>query len=152
VSNSGLHAQRMRPSSARQLADEILEEQIRLIHRESRETYGAPRIHAELRLGHGINCSRKRVARIMRKCGLQGVHRRKRRRTTIRSVDGAPAPDLVSRNFAAAKPNQLWVADITYVPTWQGFLYVSAVVDVFSRLVVGWRCATISPLSSCSTP
>jgi putative transposase len=138
VSNSGLHASRSRPKSSRALDDEILVEVITQVHRESRFTYGAPRVHAELRLGQGITCGHNRVARLMRCSGLQGVHRRKHRRTTIRSTDPIATPDLVMRRFEADRPNELWVADITYVPTWQGFLYVASVVDVFSRMVVGW--------------
>ena len=89
----------------------------------------------------GTRCSRKRVARLMRAAGLEGVHRRRRTRTTIRDRDGAPAPDLVERVFSASRPDTLWVADITYIPTWQGFLYVAVVIDAFSRRVVGWSMA-----------
>jgi transposase InsO family protein len=94
-------------------------------------------VHAELR-DTGTRCSRKRVARLMRSAGREGVPRRRLVRTTVRDRDAAPAPDLVKRVFRAACPNALWVADITYVPTWSGFLHVAVVVDAFSRLVVGW--------------
>ncbi len=140
VSSSGYWAWTKRPPSARAIGDADLTASILKIHRDSRETYGAPRIHAELRFG-GTRCSRKRIARLMRAAGLEGVHRRRHTRTTVRDHDAAPAPDLVQRGFAATAPNRLWVADITYLPTWQGFLYLAAVVDVFSRAVVGWSMA-----------
>ena len=138
VSTSGYYAWRKRPASARAVADAELEELIENIHEGSRRTYGAPRIHAELRDEHGILCSQKRVARLMARAGLQGVHRRKRTRTTRRDETAAPAPDLLERDFAAPGPDRKWVADITYVPTWAGFLYLAVVVDCFSRRVVGW--------------
>ncbi len=138
VSTSGYHAWRSRAKSLRALGDEILSELIARIHTESRGTYGAPRVHAELRLDHGVRCGRKRVARLMRQAGLAGVSRRRRARgaKTIREM--APAPDLVLRDFNAATPAALWVADITYVPTAEGFLYLAVVLDAFSRRVVGW--------------
>jgi putative transposase len=92
------------------------------IHERSRRTYGAPRIHAELMLDHGVRCGRKRVSRLMRSAGIEGVHRGRKHRTTRRAEGVAPAPDLVERRFAAEGPDRLWVADITYVPTWVGFL------------------------------
>jgi putative transposase len=140
VSSSGYWAWTKRPPSARALADAALSATIREIHRDSRGTYGIPRVHAELCFG-GTRCGRKRVARLMRVAGLEGVHRRRFVRTTVRDRDAAPAPDLVNRQFSADRPDQLWVADITYLPTWQGFLYLAAVVDVFSRAVVGWAMA-----------
>jgi putative transposase len=104
-------------------------------------TYGAPRIRAELADVDGRRVNLKRVARLMRKAGIAGVSRRKFCVTTVR--DGAPpAKDLVERNFAADGPNKLWVADITYLPTWAGFLYLAVVIDVWSRKVVGWSMAT----------
>ncbi len=140
VSPSGFWAWSKRPPSERARADAALTGEIRRIHVRSRGTYGVPRVHAELRYD-GTRCSRKRVARLMRADGLAGVHRRRAVRTTVRDRDAAPAPDLVNRTFRAAGPDRLWVADITYVPTWAGFLYVAVVVDVFSRLVVGWSMA-----------
>lgn len=137
VSPSGYYAWRRRPLSARTQANEALTERIRAIHALSQGTYGMPRIHAEL-AAEGEQVSRKRVARLMRAAGLQGVSRRKRMRTTVRAEAVRPAPDLVDRNFTASAPNQLWVADITYVPTWAGFLYLAVVVDAFARRVVGW--------------
>ena len=140
VSPSGFWAWSRRPPSARACSDAALTAIIREIHTDSRGTYGMPRIHAELRFS-GTRCSRKRVARLMRAAGLEGVHRRRFVRTTVRDRDTASAPDLVNRSFSATRPNELWVADITYLPTWQGFLYLAAVIDVFSRRVVGWAMA-----------
>lgn len=140
VSPSGFWAWSKRPPSERARSDAALTGEIRRIHLRSRGTYGVPRVHAELRYD-GTRCSRKRVARLMRADGLAGVHRRRAVRTTVRDRDAAPAPDLVNRTFRASGPDRLWVADITYVPTWAGFLYVAVVVDVFSRLVVGWSMA-----------
>ena len=140
VSTSGFWAWSKRPPSKRARADVELTERIRTIHQDSRGTYGMPRVHAELHHG-GTSCSRKRVARLMRAAGLEGVHRRRATRTTIRDRDAAPAPDLIERVFSAPCPDQLWVADITYVPTWQGFLYVAVVLDAFNRRVVGWSMA-----------
>jgi putative transposase len=140
VSPSGFWAWSKRPPSERARSDAALTGEIRRIYLRSRGTYGVPRVHAELRYD-GTRCSRKRVARLMRADGLAGVHRRRAVRTTVRDRDAAPAPDLVNRTFRAAGPDLLWVADITYVPTWAGFLYVAVVVDVFSRLVVGWSMA-----------
>ena len=140
VSPSGYWAWSKRAPSQRARSDDALITTIRAIHQDSRGTYGVPRVHAELR-DTGTRCSRKRVARLMRAAGLEGVHRRRFVRTTISDRDTAPAPDLVERVFSASCPDALWVADITYVPTWQGFLYVAVVLDVFSRRVVGWSMA-----------
>ena len=140
VSPSGFWAWSKRPPSARARSDAELTERIREIHKASRGTYGMPRIHAELR-DTGTRCSRKRVARLMREDGLEGVHRRRSARMTVQDRDTAPAPDLVERMFGASCPNALWVADITYIPTWQGFLYLAVVLDAFSRRVVGWSMA-----------
>ncbi len=141
VSASGYHAWRDRPASARSQADAALLARIKAIHATSRRTYGAPRIHAEL-AADGISVGRKRIARLMRAAGLKGISRRKWVRTTQRAKDARPAPDLVARDFKAEAPDRLWVADITYIPTWAGFLYLAVVLDVFSRRVVGWAMAT----------
>jgi putative transposase len=141
VSASGYYAWQDRPPSARSAADAVLLEHIREAHAQSYGTYGAPRLHAEL-AAKGILVGRKRVARLMRAAGLAGVSRRKGPRTTRRREGARPAPDLVERNFTAERPDQLWVADITYVPTWAGFLYLAVVLDAFSRRVVGWAMAT----------
>jgi putative transposase len=141
VSRSGFYAWVGRTPPARARADAALMDQIAAIHRESRGTYGAPRIHAELADSHGVHCGRKRVARLMRAAGLAGVCRRRTARTTRRDATAEVADDLVKRAFTTSAPNQLWVADITYLPTWQGFLYLAVVLDAFSRRVVGWAMA-----------
>jgi len=143
VSKSGFYGWRDRPLSARAQADALLSKKIARIHRDSHETYGAPRIHFELRT-LGVRCARKRVARLMREAGLFGCGGRRRKlRTTFRSqVERTPpAPDLVKRNFAPEAPDRLWVADITYVRSWEGWLYLSFVLDTYSRRVVGWSMA-----------
>ena len=141
VSPSGYWAWRKRGPSARTQADGHLTERIRTIHQASRGTYGVPRIQAEL-ASTGTCCGRKRVARLMRQAGLAGCHRRRPFQTTRRDPQDELAPDLVQRTFTASGPNQLWIADITYVPTrLEGFLYLAVIVDVFSRRVVGWSLA-----------
>ena len=120
----------------------MLSEKIATIHRNSRATYGAPRVHAELRT-LGIRCAKKRVARLMRRAGLRGCLRGRRMRTTHRKTfQQAAAPDLVNRNFASEEPDQLWVADITYVRSGEGFLYLAFILDACSRKIVGWSIAT----------
>jgi putative transposase len=141
VSASGYYARLTRPPSARARTDAQLSVRIAAIHQRSRATYGAPRIHAEL-AAEGLHIGCKRVARLMASAGLHGVSRRKWIITTVRDRDARPAPDLVERNFAAPGPNRLWVADITYIPTWEGFLYLAVVLDVFSRRIVGWAMET----------
>ena len=143
VSKSGFYGWRNRAPSARARADAWLLEKIACIHGDSRETYGAPRIHFELRT-LGVRCARKRVARLMREAGLFGCGgRRRKARTTLRSQIERipPAPDLVKRNFTPEAPDRLWVADITYVGSWEGWLYLSFVLDTYSRRVVGWSMA-----------
>ena len=137
---SGFYAWRQRGGSARERSDEALTARVRAIHAHSRGSYGAPRIQAEL-AEQGLTVSRKRVARVMRQAGLAGVSRRKGPRTTRRDAQARPAPDLVEREFHADAPDRLWVADITYVPTLAGFLYLAIVLDVFSRRIVGWSMA-----------
>jgi putative transposase len=141
VSRSGFHAWRCREPSARQLQDERLTERIRAIHNANRKVYGSPRIHAELLMSDGIRVARKRVERLMRQAGITGMVARKRGRTTIRVPGVRVCEDLVDRAFLAAAPNRLWVADITYLRTWEGWLYLVAVQDVFSRRIVGWSMA-----------
>jgi putative transposase len=141
VSPSGYYAWSRRSTSVRAGADEELSGQIRAIHERSRGTYGSPRVQAEL-AACGVQVGRKRVARLMRAAGLEGVSRRRRAVTTIRDAKMRPAPDLVDRNFKAEGRDRLWVADITYIPTWAGFLYLAVVVDAWSRRVVGWSMAT----------
>lgn len=137
LSTSGYYAWAKRGPSPRAVADKQMLGQIRQIHRLSRHTYGRPRIHAELR-EEGVRISAKRIARLMKQGGLVGVTRRRKWRTTQRSGDARPAPDLVKRNFNPPGPNRLWVSDITYVPTKAGFYYLAVVVDAWSRRVIGW--------------
>ena len=141
VSTSGYYAWRSRPPSQRAVDDAVLTARITAIHERSRATYGAPRVHAELRLDHDVRCGRKRVARLMRTAGLQGVHRRRRQGLTRRDPAASPSDDLVERNFTAEGPDRLWVADITQQRCWDGWLYVAVVIDAFSRRVVGWSMA-----------
>src|SRR3712207_5463289 len=141
VSRAGYYAWRDRAPSAHAQADEMLLKRVFTIHATSRHTYGAPRVHAELH-AQGERHSRKRIARLMRRVGLVGAcHRRGGPVTTRRDQEVRPAPDLVDRDFTAEAPNQLWVADITFVPTAAGFLYLAVVLDVWSRKVVGWATA-----------
>jgi putative transposase len=140
VSRSGFYAWKDRPLSRRAREDVELTQKIRMIHAVSRGTYGAPRVHAEL-AAEGVRVGRKRVARLMRLLGLQGASRRRFTTTTVRDPEARPAPDLIERDFAAAGRDQLWVADITYIPTAPGFLFLAVVIDAWSRKVVGWRLA-----------
>jgi putative transposase len=137
VSKSGYYAWRSRPPSKRSRENASLTERIREIHLRSRQTYGSPRVHAELR-SLGIVCGRRRVARLMRAAGLRGCIRGKKRRTTRRDPRSAPAPDLLRRDFVAGRPNKVWLADITYIPTQEGFLYLAFILDTHSRRIVGW--------------
>ena len=139
VTRQGFYAWKRRAPSARELADRKLSERIRQIYTESEEIYGAPRIHSELTLGDGIAVGKKRVARLMRQLGIRGADgRRGGPRTTVRDPKRASAPDLVDRDFARAQPNRLWVCDLKYIQTGQGFLFLAAVQDVFSRRIIGW--------------
>jgi putative transposase len=143
VSKSGFYSWRDIPSSDRARADAILLEKIARIHTDSRQTYGAPRIHFELRV-LGVRCARKRVARLMRESGLFGCGGRRRKICTTHhshTERTPPAPDLVERNFTPEAPDRLWVADITYVRSWEGWLYLSFVLDTYSRKIVGWSMA-----------
>jgi putative transposase len=142
VSKSGFYAWSERPLSKRSREDIALTAKIHEIHRWSRGVYGAPNIHAELADTHGINVGCKRVARLMRAAGLKGVMPKRFVTTTVHDDAAATTVDLVDRQFKAHGPNQLWVADITYIPTWSGFLYLAIVLDVWSRKVVGWAMAT----------
>jgi putative transposase len=139
VSRGGFYAWSSRPPSSRELRDRQLMALIKQIHDGSRRTYGVPRIHAELEDEHGVRTSRKRVGKLMRRMGIEGVSRRgKRPVTTTSGRAAASVDDLVRRQFHAPAPNRLWVADITYVPTREGFLFLAAVIDAFSRRCVGW--------------
>ena len=140
VSRSGFYSWTSRHPCRRAVQDVGLAQCIQDIHTQSRGTYGSPRIHAEL-LAQGYHVGHNRVARLMRENGVRGVSRRKWTTTTVRDKTASLAPDLVKRDFRACGPNQLWVADITYVPTWAGFLYLAVVLDAWSRRVVGWSFA-----------
>jgi len=142
VSASGYYAWRNRPASARATVDADLTRRIRTIHAGSHGTYGAPRVHAELK-AEGVSSGRKRVARLMRTAGVTGVSRRRSAPTTTRrDPDHRPASDLLRRNFVAEGPDELWVADITFIPTMIGFLYLAVVLDAWSRRIVGWAFST----------
>ncbi len=138
VSRAGFYAWETRAPCERELADAWLTEKIRQIHAQSKATYGARRVHADLRLEHGILVGRKRVERLMALAGLQGVHRPRRGRTTVSLKGVRVAPDLVERDFNPDAPDQTWAADITEIPTWEGKLYLAHVQDLFSRRIVGW--------------
>jgi putative transposase len=141
VSRSGFHAWAKREPSARAVADRALSGRIAEIHAGSLKTYGSPRVHAELRLEDGVHVGRKRVERLMRRAGLSGQVKRRRGRTTIRMQGVRTAPDLVERDFNPTAVNRLWAADITYIRTWEGWLYLASVMDCYSRRIVGWALA-----------
>lgn len=142
LSPSGYYAWLKRPPSARAVRDAELARMIRQAHKDNRSVYGRPRLFAELK-EQGVRVGQKRVARLMQQEGIVGVSRRRRGpKTTKRNADARPAADLVERDFTAAGPDQLWVADITYIPTWSGFLYLAVVLDAWSRRIVGWAMAT----------
>ena len=138
VSASGFYAWVQRSLSARAVEDIGLTALIHAIHRRSNGAYGAPSIHAELRDDHDRRVGKKRVARLMRAAGLRGLHPRRFVTTTVGDPAADRALDHVDRHFAAEGPDRLWVADITYIPTWAGFLYLAVVLDVWSRRIVGW--------------
>lgn len=141
LSPSGFYAWLDRPPSARSMANDELVRRMRAIYAFSRETYGRPRMLAELR-DEGLVVNHKRVGRLMTEHGLVGATRRKKWRTTKRDRNARPTPDLVERNFTAEGPDRLWVADIIYIPTWSGLLYLAVVIDAWSRRVVGWAMET----------
>lgn len=138
VSRSGFHGWERRAPSDRALSDAWLTSRIEEIHEQARGVYGSRRVQAELRLGQGIQVSRRRVRRLMKGAGISGLVKVKRGRTTIRVPGVRVADDLVERQFRPSEPNVLWVADITYLRTWEGWLYLAAVQDAHSRRIVGW--------------
>jgi putative transposase len=142
VSRSGFYAWLERPMSARAREDLALTGKIEAIHRGSQGVYGSPMIHAELADDHQIRVGRKRVARLMRGAGLRGATLRRYVVTTRTDPGAERAVDLVDRKFYTEGPDRLWVADITYIPTWSGFLYLAMVLDVYSRRIVGWAMET----------
>jgi putative transposase len=141
VSRSGYHAWASRPPAARAVKDARLTERIRELHVLRRRVYGSPRIWADLVLGDGERIGRKRVERLMRQAGLSGLITKNYKATTVRVPGVRVAEDLLDRDFAAGAPNRCWVADITYLRTWEGWLYLAAVQDLYSRRIVGWSMA-----------
>jgi putative transposase len=141
VSRSGYYEWYSRPPSPREQENELLLKHIEQIHADSRGTYGWPRVHAELTLGLGVAVNRKRVARLMRQAGIQGLYRRRRRGCTVRDPAAEPSADLVNRDFTVPEPNRLWITDITEHPTGEGKVYCAAVMDAYSRLIIGWSIA-----------
>jgi putative transposase len=138
VSRAGYYAWKKREFSKRKTEDERLKVRIKEIHEASFGIYGAPRVHAELADSYSIKVGRKRVARLMKEMGIQGVSRRGKRKVKKSESEMPAAPDLVKRDFTATRPNELWVADITYIHTWEGWLFLAAVVDVFTKRCCGW--------------
>lgn len=137
VSSSGFYAWRRRSPSRRAQEGERLLEHIRVIHEQGRGVYGSPRVHDALRQA-GIRCSRKRVIRLRRQAGLRCKRQRRSRCTTHANPAHAVAPNRLAQRFQASRPNQVWLGDITYIPTGEGWLYLAAILDLFSRRVVGW--------------
>ena len=140
VSPSGYYAWQSRPVSLRAQANEKLLAEIRAIHSRSRKTYGSPRVHAEL-TANGFRVGKNRVARLMRIENLRGQRKRKQPRTTNSQHSHPVAPNHLNRDFHATRPNEKWLADITYIPTAEGWLYLAVVLDLFSRKIVGWAFA-----------
>ena len=141
VSTSGFYAWQAHPVRSKDLDDAYLSDTIVDIWTMSRRSYGAPRVHAELKLGLDVRCSRKRVERLMRQAGVAGIHRRRRGGCTRRDLHAEPSDDLVKRAFDPAEPDRLWVMDVTEHPTGNGKAYLAVVLDAFSRRVVGWSIA-----------
>ncbi len=141
VSSSGFYAWQATPVRPKDLDDAYLSNTIVDIWKMSRRSYGSPRVHAELRLGEDIRCSKKRVERLMAQAGISGIHRRRRRGCTRRDPAAEPADDLVNRAFDPVEPDQLWIMDVTEHRTEEGKVYVAVVLDAFSRLVIGWSIA-----------
>jgi putative transposase len=138
IAPSTYHAAKRRLPSARALRDQELQVEIRRVHQDNFGVYGARKVWRQLHR-EGIAVARCTVERLMRQLGLEGVRRGKARRTTTPDMTAPRPADLVERDFSAARPNQLWVADLTYIATWSGFVYVAFVIDAFSRFLVGWQ-------------
>jgi putative transposase len=137
VSSSGYYAWRKRPVSAREVANQQLLEKIEVVHTESHETYGSPRVYHELK-AQGVACSENRVARLMRLHHIQAKQTKRYKVTTRRNKAHPVAPNLLKRNFVAQRPDQIWLADITYIPTLEGWLYLATILDLYTRRIVGW--------------
>ena len=144
VSASGYYAWRDRPEGTRSRADRALAADIRRVHADNRGIYGSPRVHAALR-AEGRRIGVNRVARLMRHLGIQGRHKRRGPRTTVSKHSLPVAPNLLDRQFTAPAPNRIWLADITYIPTGEGWLYLAVILDMFSRRVVGWAMSETMP-------
>ena len=140
VQRSGYYAWRKQPLSAQKMANEKLTEQIRKIHQESKETYGSPRVHRELN-AQGHRCSKNRVARLMKESNIRAKTRRKYKVTTRRDESHPVVTNLLKQQFQAERPDQYYLSDITYIGTGEGWLYLAAVMDLFSRRIVGWAMA-----------
>jgi len=140
VSTSGYYAWRDRPPSAREMANQALAKKIRQVYQRSYRTYGSPRVYRELK-AVGVACSENRVACLMRKLGLKARQTKRYRSTTKRNKAHRAAPNLLQRDFVAQRPNQKWLTDISYIPTAEGWLYLAAVLDLYSRQIVGWAMA-----------
>lgn len=141
VSTSGYYAWRKRPPSERQQANEKLLDTIRQVHNASRQTYGSPRIHAELKR-QGIEAGRHRIARLMQENGIVGkAPKRKYPVTTQHAEGGLVVPNILAQDFTASRPNEKWLNDITFIDTYEGWLYLAVIVDLFARPVVGWSMA-----------
>jgi putative transposase len=139
IASSAVRARLGRPISAREIADEVLKPKIRQVFDDNYQVYGRRKIKAGLRREYGLVVDKDRIARLMRELGIRGVSRSKSVVTTRSDKSTPRAPDLVKRRFQADRPNQLWVSDFTYVPTWSGFVYTAFIIDVYSRMIVGWR-------------
>jgi len=137
VSSSGYYAWRKRPPSKREMANRALLKKIEAVFKDSRETYGSPRIYRVLR-SLGLMCSQNRVARLMHAEGVRAKQTRRFRATTRRNKAHRAAPNVLKRDFAADRPNQKWLADISYIPTREGWLYLAVILDLYSRQIVGW--------------
>jgi putative transposase len=137
VSRSGYYAWRKRPASAREMANRELYKKIEAVYNESHKTYGSPRVYRQLKK-EGVACSENRVARLMRLRGLRAKQTKQYKTTTKRNKSHPAAPNLLKRDFVAKQPNQKWLTDITYIPTQEGWLYLAAVLDLYSRRIVGW--------------
>ena len=140
VSSSGYYAWRTRPVSAREMANRHLVEKIKVVHTESHETYGSPRIYRELK-DDGLACSENRVARLMRRHGIRAKQTKRYKSTTKRNQARPVAPNVLKRDFVADRPDRKWLADLTYIPTREGWLYLAAILDLYSRRIVGWAMA-----------
>lgn len=141
VNRTAYYAWARRPASRREIEDRDLTRKIKEIHAANRGVYGSPRIHAELRIAHGIKVSRKRVERLMVDARISGLIKKRRGKTTVRVPGVRVASDLLLRDFTATAPDQVWAADITYLKTWEGWIYLAAVQDLYSRRIVGWSMA-----------